>query len=201
MTSIAMTAATACLAAALAATTAWAQGGKIFDEKQVNESALIEALTPASAESASGVRTRSVKIRPDPASNSARNASGEAGGSAGVMVTFDTGSAALTASAKSALDVVARALSSERLASFHFAVEGHADKRGNPEHNLALSQSRADAVVEYLADQHSIGRDRLKPIGRGDAFPVRPDPAAKENRRVMFVTQVEGQAIPAGQTQ
>jgi OmpA-OmpF porin, OOP family len=169
---------------------AQAQDQKIFDEKQLNEAALIDALTPNARPS--GARTRSLRTETPPQNSAQQADSGKSGGgSAGVMVTFATGSSTLTSTAKSALDVVARALSSDQLATFRFAVEGHADRRGNPESNLALSQSRADAVVAYLVDAHKISPDRLKAVGRGDAFPARPDPAARENRRVMFVTQVE----------
>ena len=109
--------------------------------------------------------------------------------SASLLITFETDSAALTPAAQASLDVVARALQADRLASFNFSIEGHADPRGPAEHNMALSQSRAESVVDYLVGRHSIVRERLRPIGKGEtelANPARP--AAPENRRVTITT-------------
>ncbi|MBS1138070.1 MAG: OmpA/MotB domain protein, partial [Proteobacteria bacterium] len=67
-----------------------------------------------------------------------------------------------------------------------------ADPRGGEEYNLHLSQARAESVVNYLAEQHQIERDRLKPVGKGISEPLntaRPD--APENRRVTIKTVVE----------
>jgi OOP family OmpA-OmpF porin len=163
---------------ALCPPAALAQNERIFGETGLREQDLIDALErPPTA------RTRSIRTGAAPASASP-------GGSAGVMVTFDTDSTVLTSSARSALDVVARALNSDRLSGLSFSVEGHADPRGGADHNLSLSQARADAVVEYLSTTHNIDRARLRSVGRGDGFPVKPDdPAARENRRVTFVTQ------------
>ena len=156
----------------------FAQTERVFGETGLQVQELIDAL-----DRPKGVRTRSIRTGPGPASP-------QQGGSAGVMVTFDTDSSVLTPSAKSALDVVAKALTSDRLSPLSFSVEGHADPRGGPDHNLPLSQARAEAVVEYLATTHSIDRTRLRSVGRGDAFPVKPEnPTARENRRVTFVTQ------------
>ena len=91
----------------------------------------------------------------------------------------------LAPQAKSSLDVVARALASDKLADFRFLVEGHADPRGGHEHNMQLSQARAESVVNYLSAKHGISRERLKPEGKGDTElrnTVKID--AAENRRV-----------------
>jgi len=176
---LAIVAATAAIAAS---TPVFAQTERVFGETGLKVQELIDALDRP-VDRPDGVRTRSIRIGPG-------SASPAQGGSAGVMVTFDTNSSVLTPSAKSALDVVAKALNSDRLAPLSFSVEGHADPRGGPEHNLPLSQARADAVVEYLATAHGIDRARLRSVGRGDGFPVKPDdPVARENRRVTFVTQ------------
>ena len=76
-------------------------------------------------------------------------------------------------------------------ASLSFAVEGHADPRGDADTNLDLSRSRAESVVSYLVNEHGIDRQRLLPVGKGAAEPLnkaRPD--APENRRVTFVTRM-----------
>jgi OmpA-OmpF porin, OOP family len=71
-------------------------------------------------------------------------------------------------------------------------IEGHADRRGKPEVNQRLSAARANAVRAYLTRKHSVAEQRLKAVGKGDTQPLNPDdPAAKENRRVTFVSVVE----------
>lgn len=149
----------------------------IFRGGDITEDKLIEALTPAPEE----VRTRSIRVERD--TTTAKS------GAASLLITFVTNSARLSASAQNSLDVVARALQADRLAAFNFSVEGHADPRGQPDYNLRLSQARAESVVEYLASQHGIARERLRPIGKGQTELANPaHPTAPENRRVTIKT-------------
>lgn len=179
------------LAAALAFATL-AQGalaqssvGKVFRDKDVDENALIQALTPDEP-----VRTRSIRVRPEAPSPGAQAAAARPA-QASLLITFETNSADLTERSKAALDVVARALKSDRLAEFSFSVEGHADPRGGHDLNMRLSQSRAESVVEYLVTQHNLPRERLQPVGKGDQELANPTaPSAAENRRVTIKTQV-----------
>jgi peptidoglycan-associated lipoprotein len=68
-------------------------------------------------------------------------------------------------------------------------LEGHTDERGTPEYNLALGESRARRVKEYLA-QLGVDVDRLSILSYGEekpaAFGATPSDFAK-NRRVEFV--------------
>ena len=50
-------------------------------------------------------------------------------------------------------------------------VEGNADERGTREYNLGLSQRRADAVKDYLA-QRGVIASRINTIGYGKERPV-----------------------------
>jgi OOP family OmpA-OmpF porin len=174
-----------------------AHAEQIFKGKNLNEKSLVEALAPepvVAPASPQGDKplTRSITVVRDQPSSQvvsqmARAPAKEA--KAGVLITFVTGSAHLAESAKSSLDVVAKALQSERLTNFRFAIEGHADPRGTPEHNLELSQARAETVVDYLSETHRISRDRLKPVGKGDTEQLnRRQPDAPENRRVTIAT-------------
>ena len=75
-------------------------------------------------------------------------------------------------------------------ASTRFTIEGHADPRGNDEHNLKLSQARAEAVRSYLLSQHGLAAERVNAVGKGSSALMNPsDPAAPENRRVTIVAQ------------
>lgn len=179
--------------ALLTATPALAQE-KLLREGQVTEKALIDALTPPeAAASAADERPLSRSFRPAlrPGAAAAGAAAAAAGaGKASILVTFVTDSAELTPRARSALDVLAGAMKSERLASQRFTIEGHADPRGSDEHNLRLSQARAEAVRQYLLTQHGLAAERVSAVGRGSSALMNPsDPAAPENRRVTIVTQ------------
>ncbi|GAC1410658.1 MAG: hypothetical protein NVSMB6_11330 [Burkholderiaceae bacterium] len=160
---------------------------KVFAGKNVTESALIEALTPAPEGEDAGPRTRSIRVMRD---SEPRNTSGSTpkSASASLLITFETNSADLTRQAKQSLDVVGRALSSERLADFRFAVEGHADPRGDPSSNMELSKQRAESVRQYLVQNQHIEDRRLEAIGKGDKELMNVShPFAPENRRVTIV--------------
>lgn len=169
----------------------------ILRGKDINERNLIEALTPAADEPAEEpLRLRSIRVeREKPAAKPGEEAvkaaarATEKKASASLLITFETNSAELTPRAKSSLDVVAKALQADKLAEFKFAIEGHADPRGGSELNMALSQARAESVVAYLAGQHGISRERLKPVGKGATELVNTQRIdAPENRRVTITT-------------
>lgn len=68
-------------------------------------------------------------------------------------------------------------------------VEGHTDNTGSEHYNLALSQKRAEAVVDYLVGQ-DINKDHIVAIGMGEAHPVASNDTVEgraQNRRVDFV--------------
>jgi outer membrane protein OmpA-like peptidoglycan-associated protein len=71
-------------------------------------------------------------------------------------------------------------------------VEGYASSEGQPDHNQALSQRRADAVVSYLVNA-GVTRERLTAVGYGTTNPV-ADNATEAgrvlNRRVEFVVKL-----------
>ena len=157
--------------------------GVIFKLNEIDEESLIDALTPPPP----GIRTRSIMVQPK-----AKGAPGQnpRTGAASITITFATGSADITAESQAALDVIARALTSDRLTNFDFSVEGHADPRGDDDYNLRLSQARAESVVSYLVSRHNVPTQRLHPIGKGESELARPDvPTAPENRRVTFKTE------------
>jgi OmpA-OmpF porin, OOP family len=178
------------LAAVLATAGSVQAQEKVLREGQVTQQALIDALAPpAAAASAAaeegGMRTRS--FRP------AVRVSGTAAAAAqparaNILVTFVTNSADLTNPAKKALDVLAAAMKSDKLATVKFTIEGHADPRGNEDANVKLSQARAESVREYLLASHGLAAERISAVGKGSSALMKPsEPAAPENRRVTIV--------------
>jgi OmpA-OmpF porin, OOP family len=66
-------------------------------------------------------------------------------------------------------------------------IEGHTDNVGSAEHNLDLSQRRAEAVVNYLVENYGIDRSRLSAKGYGLSRPVADnstDEGRQKNRRI-----------------
>jgi outer membrane protein OmpA-like peptidoglycan-associated protein len=67
-------------------------------------------------------------------------------------------------------------------------IEGHTDATGTDEHNLELSQARADAVRDYLVKQ-GVPTVRLETKGMGEGHPLQPGDSEEvyaTNRRVEF---------------
>ena len=112
------------------------------------------------------------------------------------LVNFETGSSKLGHSAFKVLDRFVAAMKDKR-ATGGIVVEGHADRRGSDQVNDPLSQSRADAVVEYLV-KRGVDPARLKAEGKGSRLPIDPsDPTNRMNRRVEFVREyAAGTAVP-----
>jgi outer membrane protein OmpA-like peptidoglycan-associated protein len=101
-------------------------------------------------------------------------------------VLFDEGSSEL---APSAMDYLSRA--AEHLVDLSDAdvlVVAHADGSGSPEANLALSEARARAALDYLVSA-GVDRSRVDAMGRGGLEPLIIDDrdseaAQRENRRI-----------------
>src|SRR5437868_5229956 len=86
-------------------------------------------------------------------------------------LSFRLGSAVLSPEAKSTLDQIAEQAKTEK--GFVIEVRGFASADGSENLNRRLSQRRADAVVQYLAEQHDIPLRRIVlPYGYGEAQPV-----------------------------
>ena len=171
-----------CVPLALAHLASHAQG-VILRDQDVSESKLIEALTPERS-----VRTRSIRVSPstDQASPVKKAAA------ASMLITFETNSAELKPEARKMLDSLGKAMTSDKLSNFRFAIEGHADPRGGEQFNLELSQRRAESVVSYLTENHHIDASRLQPIGKGQSELFnRSQIDAPENRRVTVKTLVQ----------
>jgi len=100
-------------------------------------------------------------------------------------VNFDFNKDKLNDSAKEALNKLAA--DKANLKRFVIAVEGYTDKTGTADYNAALSQRRANAVVNYLVTQHNIPLYRIYMVGLGSqklADEGKTREARSKNRRV-----------------
>ncbi len=101
-------------------------------------------------------------------------------------VNFETGKAKLTPESLPVLDDIAAQL--QAAPNIALEVSGHTDNRGNAAKNTALSESRAQAVADYLLSK-GISKDRLSVKGFGSTRPVATNKTAEgrmQNRRVEF---------------
>lgn len=99
---------------------------------------------------------------------------------------FDFDSSRIAESERAALEYNAEVL--KQNSDIQVQLEGHCDERGTAEYNLALGQSRSNAVsraLETLGVDHS----RLSTISYGEETPLDPghsEDAWSKNRRVHF---------------
>lgn len=135
------------------------------------------AAAPASTEPRMG------EIAPSqPAAQPAQTVAASADGF-NLLITFQLGSAELTPQAQTNLDEFASAVSDPRLSNAVFAINGHTDASGGDAQNMALSERRAESVVNYLT-QKGVDSSRLIPRGFGEESPRTADPYDGANRRV-----------------
>jgi outer membrane protein OmpA-like peptidoglycan-associated protein len=175
----------------LAPVSVWAQGNPSTDQ-------IVKSLTPTSTMGT----TRGIRIAPGASAPGGSTAGGSvpAAGqphaaaakdpTVSMTVQFATGSADLTPQAVRTLTTLGQALSNPTLANYRFRIEGHTDTVGSPAYNQQLSQRRAEAVVDYLAANFHIDRNRVQAIGMGqDGLMIQTPPQTPEarNRRVQVV--------------
>ncbi len=104
---------------------------------------------------------------------------------ADVQVNFGFDKADLTRSDKQKLDEFAAQLNGQK--SYILALTGGTDSTGPADYNYALSQRRAEAVVQYLASKYNVPPHRfyLVGIGKDKAVASNSTPSGRaKNRRV-----------------
>jgi peptidoglycan-associated lipoprotein len=111
--------------------------------------------------------------------------SGKAMGLQTIYFPYD--SFTLAEEAKSALKANAQILKDK--ASAKIQIEGHCDKRGGIQYNIALGEKRANAVKSFITDL-GIAADRITTISFGKErllIPGDKEEAHAKNRRANFV--------------
>jgi outer membrane protein OmpA-like peptidoglycan-associated protein len=74
-----------------------------------------------------------------------------------------------------------------------FEVAGHADGDGREENNKRLSERRAQAVLDFLANS-GVPVARMSAVGYGTTRPLVPNTTAEnkaKNRRIEFVVKTD----------
>lgn len=107
-----------------------------------------------------------------------------------VGLSFASGSAAIDSDALSLLERVRQAV--DVFPRSALLIEGHTDSYGGDETNLALSQNRAEAVMDHMIKNLRIPSTRLTAIGYGETRPVANNETKEgraRNRRIDIVIQ------------
>lgn len=106
------------------------------------------------------------------------------------QVQFETDSAVIRKESFKLLSEVGDAIRSSELKKV--SIYGHTDDVGPDDYNLKLSQSRADAVRQYLIEVENISADMLDAKGFGESKPLVANTNKKnrsQNRRVEFAVE------------
>lgn len=101
-------------------------------------------------------------------------------------INFETGSAVILPSSYPILDNIAELLKANTTVVIE--IGGHTDSQGSDSYNLRLSESRANAVRNYLI-QRGVEATRLIAKGYGETMPIAPNTTRDgraRNRRVEF---------------
>lgn len=108
-------------------------------------------------------------------------------GKAVLYINFDTDKAILKADGKEAVAEIAKTMNGDK--SLKVSIDGYTDNTGSPDHNLKLSQARAETVKEELI-RSGIADNRLSAKGYGQENPVADNSTEEgkaQNRRVELV--------------
>lgn len=113
-------------------------------------------------------------------------------------IVFEPGSATIDSSALSTMDSIAEVL--QKCGSIRLEVQGHTDSQGREEMNLALSQARAESVLNELRARRVLtgsfvakGYGETQPIADNDS-----DEGREANRRIAFQLIRPEPSVPQG---
>ena len=99
------------------------------------------------------------------------------------MLYFELDSNELTKRTQKQLQIIARILKSTT--DKKLTISGHTDASGSDQHNLGLSNQRAQQVMTFLASQ-GVNKEQMKVTSFGKSHPRRPnttDDGRRANRR------------------
>jgi outer membrane protein OmpA-like peptidoglycan-associated protein len=102
---------------------------------------------------------------------------------------FETDSATIKPGFTSTMDKLSDVVI--RYGKTALTVTGHTDSRGTPQHNIDLSQRRAQAVVDYFMSK-DVNPARLVAMGKGETEPIASndtDAGRRQNRRVEILVE------------
>jgi outer membrane protein OmpA-like peptidoglycan-associated protein len=104
-------------------------------------------------------------------------------------VLFDPDSSIIRPGSYRTLGRLADTLTDPALLPYRFLIVGHTESGGRRDHNLIVSQRRADAIRDVLATTFKISPKRLQTLGLGEEqLRDAARPTAASNRRIQVVS-------------
>ncbi len=100
---------------------------------------------------------------------------------------FKFAKTALPDEAKSELDTLVQKLKADPQGAY-IEIEGHTDNVGSTDYNKRLGLERAEAVKQYLYEQHQVPLHKMNVISYGEEKPIAPNKTRDgraQNRRVV----------------
>ena len=108
-------------------------------------------------------------------------------GQISLHINFDTGKATIKPDSQPIVDQIVAMMKANT--SMQLSVEGHTDNVGSAQSNQALSQARAQTVVDAVA-RAGVAASRMTPVGYGQTKPIADngtEDGRAQNRRVVLV--------------
>lgn len=105
-----------------------------------------------------------------------------------VEVLFDPDSSIIRPGSYGTLGRIADALTQPALLPYRFLIVGHTETGGRRDHNVIVSQRRADAIRDALVTTFKLSSKRLQSLGLGEEqLRDAAKPASPANRRIQIV--------------
>lgn len=106
-----------------------------------------------------------------------------------VDVLFDPDSSIIRPGSYRTLGRLAEALTHPALLPYKFLIVGHTESGGRRDHNVTISQKRADAIRDALVTMFKVSSKRVQALGLGEEqLRDAARPTAAANRRIQVVT-------------
>lgn len=104
------------------------------------------------------------------------------------VIYFDFNSAQISKRSQASLEALGTALKDDALKDASIMIAGHTDAKGRSDYNQSLSERRADAVRQYLAEKFDVQQTNVTVVGYGaERLKNKAAPYASINRRVQIV--------------
>jgi outer membrane protein OmpA-like peptidoglycan-associated protein len=120
-----------------------------------------------------------------------------------VAISFDVDTPIIQPESYETVGRIADAMVNAPLLPYTFLIVGHTESNGNRQANVILSQRRADALRDVLANTFKISAKRLQSLGVGEEqFIDQARPASAVNQQIQIITvgkvpETEAPATPA----
>lgn len=110
-------------------------------------------------------------------------------GTFNVAISFDVDTPIIQPDSYETVGRIADAMVNAPLLPYSFLIVGHTESNGNRPANVILSQRRADALRDVLANTFKISAKRLQSLGVGEEqFIDQAHPASAVNQQIQIIT-------------